>query len=132
MLIGFVLIRSNHSYCPADLTLKVEQNGSFVEIRPLYITGYINDSETEFLEAGITSCKMHLRIARTTSCGQLREVAITNMLDTSAMLEAYSSIAALTEEERSSLGRSVEDLQQELRLLRPDLLDRNRSLRFDH
>jgi len=75
---------------------------------------------------------MHLRIARTTSCGQLREVAITNMLDTSAMLEAYSSIAALTEEERSSLGRSVEDLQQELRLLRPDLLDRNRSLRFDH
>jgi hypothetical protein len=66
---------------------------------------------------------MHLRIAKTTSCGQLRDVAITNMLNAYAVLQAYSSIAALTEEERSSLNRSVEGLQQELRSLRTDLLD---------
>ena len=77
--------------------------------------------QTEFLNAGITSCKKHLQIARTTACGQLRQVAVTNMLDAYAVLEAYSSIAELTKEEQSSLHQSVEDLQQELRLLRTDV-----------
>ena len=74
----------------------------------------MRNSQFEFLKTKIASCKLHLEVARSSRSMELRAIAIRNLFRSYTSIEAFLPFVIVTEEERLSLNKLIDELRTEV------------------